>query len=81
MRRIMSKKIDREGLIIGILMSVTISISVSLALTLINLGISEQFWGVFLKSVGLSIMIGFPVSQLVFPYILRFAQKMTETDR
>ncbi len=73
----MKIKIDREGLIIGILMSVTISISVSLAITLINQGITERFWGVFLKSVGYSILVGFPVSQLVFPYILRFSQKMT----
>jgi len=66
-------------LLFGILMSLFMSLTISLVFTIINFGIKDNFFSVWLRGCILGFAVGFPTSLVAIPFVRRIVDKITSS--
>lgn len=76
--QLIAKKSGKQKIVFAFLTGIVTTGTVSFTVVLINLGLTETFWQIWLKSWFLAFLVAFPVILIIVPLIQRFVNFLFE---
>ena len=73
-------KSAKPRIVIGLIMSITMAAVLSLVLTISYVGFSSDFLSIWLHRLGISLLVGPPISIVILPVVMKMAAKILKTS-
>ena len=67
-----------QSLVMGLCMAIGMSFFMSLFMTLVNVGLHEKFLGIWMRSLGLGLIVAIPTSLILPKFITKLVDRIME---
>ena len=72
-------KSAKPRIVLGLIMSITMATVLSLVLTISYVGFAQDFLSIWLHRLGMSILVGPPISLMILPLVMKIVTKILKT--